>query len=115
MNIPAVAGGTVNVPVNINVTEVGADFSATFDVIYDPLKLTFANATQGAFWTSGAAGWQFGFNVISPGDVRVGLFNVGSPSATAPVTLRTFNSMLRATPPVTRRSMPSLWIPMKVD
>ena len=80
-NIPATQGGTVTVPVELNVLPAETVVGATFHVYFDDSLLTFDAATAGAFWSS-VDGWSIAGNLSAPGRVTVAMYNtMGDTSA----------------------------------
>ena len=68
-NIHAVRGSSVTVPVKLNVSaaDLPPVVGATFNLYFDPSKLTYQSATNGSFWTSGD-GWTIFANPnVEPG------------------------------------------------
>ena len=78
--IPASAGGTVTVPVNIDVAPGATVIAATVDVYFDDtlLDVTPGDIAGGADW-SAANGWKLVSNVVG-GQIIMSMFNA-TPSA----------------------------------
>ncbi len=80
-DIPATQGGTVTVPVELNVLPAETVVGATFHVYFDDSLLTFDDATAGAFWSS-VDGWSITGNLSAAGRVTVAMYNtMGNTSA----------------------------------
>ncbi len=104
-NVPVGSGTNINLPVNLDVLFSETVYSATFEVTYETNVLAYISATRGSFWTE-ANGWNFFANEITPGVVRITLFN-SNPSAvgTGDISILNFNVLNTApngvTSPVT--------------
>ncbi len=73
VNLPAIAGGWVSVPVKLAIepeaTNVGA---LDFDLYFDPARLTI-QLPGGVFAGVGTAGWAVAARLATPGQLRVGM------------------------------------------
>ena len=73
VNLPAIAGGWVSVPVKLAIepeaTNVGA---LDFDLYFDPARLTI-QLPDGVFAGVGTAGWAVAARLAAPGQLRVGM------------------------------------------
>ncbi len=90
-SIPAAPGGSVTVPVNINIPLAEDVYSATFRVDYDSAVLAFNAAANGALWSVGG-GWTLLVNDTVAGEVAVTLYNsTPSPTGTGTIADLDFN------------------------
>ena len=94
--IPAAQGSDVTIPVSIDVGGAENVLSSTFDVHFNTAVLSFGSATQGAFWPAGD-GWSIFANEVSPGDVRVTMFNAAaSPTGSGTIANLLFHVLVTA-------------------
>ena len=73
-SVSVVPGGSVTLPVSIDINPAAQVYSATFRVTYNTSVLDFNTASLGAFWPA-VDGWNILYNEISPGDVYVTIYN----------------------------------------
>jgi hypothetical protein len=95
--IPGVVGGTTTVSVELD--NVSAAISATYDVLYDDASLAIDNGDVnfGSAWPQ-HDGWSLQANVVTPGHLRVTMFNSNS-SATGQGDISALDFTLKATAP----------------